>query len=150
MSVDQVVSACGQPLLKQESQQPVNQKINMQQLMYNNQGSKTAFYGVWNMPTGQQGVQLEVDVVNNIVKGIKINNSDSNAFSVCHGVNIQAGDPVSKVYGACGNPSIVNNTFINQPIASDKPPEVWVYQPGRYQPSIRLTFVNGKLQSINN
>ena len=65
-------------------------------------------------PTGNGGARLQVDIVDHKVKAIKINGSDSNAFSICRGANIQVGDPVGKVYGACGSPSIVNNTYINQ------------------------------------
>lgn len=150
MTVDQVIAACGQPLSQQESNQPILQKIPVQQLIYNNQGADTAFYGVWTTPTGNGGAQLEVDIVNNKVQSIKINGSDSNSFSICGGTNIEAGDPVGKVYSACGSPSVVNNTYINQVVNTTQKPQVWVYQPGQYQQSVTLTFVNGKLQSINN
>ena len=148
MTPDQVIAACGQPISQQESSQPMMQKIPMQQFIYNNMGTSTAFYGVWNIPTGSGGVQLEVDIVNQKVKDIKINGSDSNAASVCQGTNIQPGDAVQKVYSACGSPSIVNNTFITEIVPTAEKPQIWVYQPGQYQPSISLTFVNGKLQSI--
>lgn len=150
MTTDQVISACGEPVSKQNSNQPLLQKIPVQQLMYNNMGTSSAFYGVWNVPTGSGGVQLQVDVVNNLVKGVRINGGDSNAFSVCSGANIQVGDPVSKVYNSCGSPDVVNNTFINQVVPTETKPQVWVYQPGQFQPSISLTFVDGKLQSIGN
>lgn len=150
MSQEQVIAACGQPLSQQDSNQPIMQKIPVQQLIYNHQGTSSAFYGVWNIPTGNGGVSLEVDVVNNEVKNIRINGGNSNAFSVCGGVNIQTGDPIGKVYGSCGSPDVVNNTFINQPVPSAKKPQIWIYQPGEYQPTISLTFVDGKLQSIGN
>ncbi len=149
MTPDQVIAACGQPLSQQESNQPVLQKIPMQQLIYNNQGTGTAFYGVWNVPTGNGGAQLEVDVVNQRVKSVRINGSDSNAFSLCRGTNIQIGDQVGKVYGACGSPSVVNNTFINQVVPTAQKPQIWIYQPGQFQSTVSLTFVDGKLKSIN-
>lgn len=162
MTQDQVTNACGQPLSKQQSNNPVMQRIPVQQLMFNNQGAPKAFYGVWAIPVGNSntgfatpfgsntgGQQLQVDVVDNKVAGVKINGSDNNAFSICRGVSIEIGDDVNKVYGACGSPSIVNNTFINKPVISNQKPEVWIYQPGQYQSPISLTFVNGKLQSIN-
>ena len=150
MTQDQVIGACGEPVSKQESNQPLLQKIPVQQLIYNNQGSDTAFYGVWNLQTGTSGgAQLQIDVVNNKVSGIKLNGSSSNAFSICGGNSIQVGDPVGKVYGSCGNPSLVNNTYVNQVIPNAKP-IIWTYQPGQYQSPVSLTFVNGKLQSINN
>lgn len=150
MTPDQVIAACGQPLSQQDSNQPIYQQVPVQQLFFNNQGASSAFYGVWNLPTGNGGAQLQVDVMDNKVKAIKLNGSDSNAFSICGGASIQVGDPVSKVYGACGSPSVTNNTFTKIPIPSPHKPVIWIYQPGQYQPAISLTFVNGKLQSINN
>lgn len=163
MSMDQVIAACGQPLSKQDSNQPILQKIPVQQLIYNNLGSTdglysgslnvptgTAFYGVWNVPTGSSGLQLEVDILNNKVQEIKVNGGDTNAFSLCGDTSIQVGDPASKVYGACGSPNLVNNTYINQVVPTATKPQIWIYKPGQYQPSFSLTFVDGKLQSIGN
>lgn len=150
MTPDQVIAACGSPISQQDSNEPVYQKIPVQQLFFNSQGTKTAFYGVWNLPMGSGGAQLQVDVINNKVKSIKINGSDNNAFSICNGANIQVGDPVGKVYGACGAPSLTNNTFTKVPLPSSHKPIIWVYQTSQYQSPISLTFVNGKLQSINN
>lgn len=150
MTADQVIAACGQPLSKQISNRPIMQQVPVQQLLYNNQGSKTAFYGVWSLPVGtNSGAQLEVDIVNNKVSSVRLNGSNTNAFSICGGTSVQVGDPVSKVYGACGNPALVNNTFINQPIETNQKPEIWIYQVDQYQSPINLTFVNGKLQSID-
>lgn len=149
MTPDQVIAACGQPLSQQDSNQPVTQKIPVQQLIYNNQGTSTAFYGVWNVPTGSGGAQLEVNIVDKKVKSIKLNSSDSNAVSICGGNSIQIGDPVEKVYYSCGSPSLTNNTYINEIVPTAQKPQVWLYQPGQYQASVTLTFVNGRLQSIN-
>lgn len=149
MTADQVINACGQPLSREESNRPIMQKVQMQQLYYNNMGSEKVFYGVWAINTGYNGgAQLQVDVVDNKVRSVNINGSGTNAFSICGGTSIQAGDPVSRVYGACGNPSAVNNTFINQPLQSNYKTQIWLYQPDPYQSPITLTFVNGKLQSI--
>ncbi|HAU1150758.1 TPA: DUF2845 domain-containing protein [Legionella pneumophila] len=163
MSMEQVIAACGQPLSKQESNQPILQKIPVQQLIYNNLGNSdglysgslnvpqgTAFYGVWNIPTGSSGVQLEIDILNNKVQDIRVNGGNTNAFSLCGNASIQIGDPATKVYGACGSPNLVNNTYINQVVPTATKPQVWVYKPGPYQPAFSLTFVDGKLQSIGN
>lgn len=150
MTMDQVIAACGQPQSQQESNQPFTQKIPVQQLIYNHQGTNTAFYGVWNLPTGSGGARMEVDVVNNQIKSIRVNGNDSNASSLCPGTSFQIGDPVGKVYSGCGSPDVINNTFINQVVPTAKKPQIWIYQPGQYQPSVSLTFVDGKLQSINN
>ena len=149
MTPDQVIAACGQPLSQNESDDPVYQKIPVQQLIYNNEGTSTAFYGVWNIPVGSGGAQLEVNIVNQKVKDIKFNGSDSNGFSICEGASIQVGDPVAKVYGSCGSPSVVNETYINQMVPTTQKPLIWIYQPGQNQPALTLTFMNGNLQSIN-
>ncbi|KTD82613.1 DUF2845 domain-containing protein [Legionella waltersii] len=163
MSSDQVIAACGQPASIQESDQPIMQKVPMQQLIFNNLSSNdsdftgslntptnSAFYGVWNVSTGYNGVQVQVDIVDNKVKSISVNGGGSNALSLCSGANIQVGDPASKVYGACGSPNVTNNSYINVPIPSQTRPQIWIYKPDPYQPSFSLTFIDGKLQSIGN
>jgi len=35
-----------------------------------------------------------IAVVNNVVRAVKVNGSDSNAFSVCRGKQISVGEPV--------------------------------------------------------
>lgn len=149
MTPDQVIAACGQPSSMQESDQPVYRKVPVQQLIFNNQGTATAFYGPWTIPTRATGSRLEVDVIDNKVKAIRMNGGEMNSFSICEGVPIQINDPVAKVYNACGSPSLVNNTFINTAIQSNDQPKIWIYQTTPYQPPIVLTFIDGKLQSIN-
>ncbi len=150
MTPDEVTAACGQPLSQQDSTHPIVQRVPVQQLIYNNAGSPTAFYGAWELPTGvTTGAALQVNIVDNKVKSININGSGTNAFSICGGRSIEVGDPASKVYSSCGSPTVVNNSFINQPIQSNKKPQIWIYQPGEFQSPVTLTFVNGKLQSID-
>ena len=163
MTPDQVIAACGQPLSQQQSNAPVMEQIPVKQVFFNNQGQSTAFYGVWALPGGSgnygeyqpfnsnnggSGVQLQVDIANNQVRSVKVNGSDTNAFSICGGVSINVGDPASKVYNACGSPSLVNTTYVNVPIQSAQKPQIWVYQMGQYAKPMTLTFVNGQLQSI--
>jgi hypothetical protein len=150
MTQDEVISACGKPASQQESNQPVTQKVPVMQLIYNNKGSATAFYGVWNLTTGVNGgSRLELDIVNKKVRAMRLNSNETNATTLCSGNGIQIGDPVEKVYYSCGSPSITNNTYINEVIPTAQKPQVWIYQPGQYQPSVTLTFVDGKLKSIN-
>lgn len=164
MTQDQVVAACGQPLSKQQSSQPVTQKIPVKQLLYNNQGATKAFYGVWALPMGNSsqglqpfggsggpdgGAQLQVNIINDKVSSVTLNGSSTNGFSICNSTQINIGDPANKVYGACGSPTLINNSYINQAIPSATKPEIWVYQPGQYQSPVSLTFVDGKLQSID-
>jgi len=149
MSKAQVTAACGNAVSKQETNHPLAQKIPMKQLIYNNKGTDTAFYGAWNIPTGSGGAQLVIDIIDNKVKGVKIEAGGSNASTICDGAKIQIGDPISKVFNNCGNPSITNTTFINEAVPTNNKPEIWIFKPGPYQPSFSLTFVDGKLQSIN-
>ena len=166
MTPDQVIAACGQPVSQQDSNKPLSQKVPVQQLIYNNAGAGTAFagvwqvpgqqpagsgsayYNVWNIPAAGSGARLEVNIVNQEVRSIKLNGSDSNAVSICNGASIQEGDSVQKVYSSCGSPSLVNNTYINVSVPTSEKPKLWLYQPGQYQPSVTMTFVNGKLYSI--
>jgi hypothetical protein len=155
MSASQVVAACGQPLSRKITNQPPTQKIPVTQLIYTslNQGSVysglNSIYNQWSLPSGSKGVSLEVDIINNKVSSVRLNGSGTNAATLCGGNNVQVGDDENRVYNACGNPSLVNNTFINQPIPTNSPPEVWIYQVDQFQPAITLTIVNGKLQSID-
>lgn len=148
MSELQVTKACGDPVSKKDSNQPVIKKIPATQLVYNNEGTKTGFYGVWNIPMGSGGLLLQVTLVNNKVQTIEVNGSNSNSVSICKGVNIQPGDPAGKVYSACGNPSTVNQTFITQMVPTQTSPKLWLYQFNQYQKPVVMTFVNGKLHSI--
>lgn len=155
MTTSQVMERCGPPTSKQDANAvQVTEKIPVTQLIYTtlNQGSVyPAFdinYNMWSLPSGSTGTSLQINIVNNKVSAVSINGSNTNAMSICGGVSIQVGDDENKVYSACGNPSLVNQTFINQPIAKSQKPEVWIYQLSPYQPTINLTFINGNLQSI--
>lgn len=150
MTVDKVIAACGSPVSQQDSNQPLVQKIPVQQFIYNNQGTSSAFYGVWNIPTGSGGTSLHVDVINNKIANFSINGSNTNASSICAGASIEIGEPVTNLYNACGNPDVINDTYVNQEVPTNQKPVIWIYQFGPYQPAVSLTFVNGKLQSINN
>jgi hypothetical protein len=156
MTESEVIGACGQPLSKQKPMTPIMQKVPAKQLIYTalNTGSvypglNATYYQQWSMPSGTSGINLNIQIINNKVSGVSINGSSTNAMSVCSGVSIVAGDSVNKVYSACGSPSMVNNTFINQLLPPESTSEVWVYQVDQYQAPISLTFVDGKLQSIN-
>lgn len=156
MTQAEVLAACGQPLAKQQSNGPVTQKVPMKQMIYNtlNTGSvypglNPAFYNQWSLPSGAYGISLEVDVINDKVSAVRINGSSTNAMSICGGTSVQVGDNANQVLIACGSPSMVNNSFVNQTVPSNTKPEVWIYQVDQYQSPSSLTFINGKLQSIN-
>lgn len=161
MTTDEVIAACGKPQKQQESDQPVLQKIPVQQLVYNNKGTKVMGFGVWGINTGNSGMQLEINLINNKVASIKLDGSDSNAVSICsgnsmqingsaqNGSNIQVGDSAQKVMNACGTPSTTNNTYNNEIVPSTEKSQIWIYNLGQYQPTITLTFIDGRLQSID-
>ncbi|AHE66422.1 DUF2845 domain-containing protein [Legionella oakridgensis] len=154
MTANQVIAACGQPLSKRTGGQSVTQRIPVKQLIYTNLNTGSVYptlnpiFNQWSLPSGSTGISLEVDIVNQKVSSVRINGSSTNAMSLCGGTNIQIGDDENSVYSACGNPAMVNNTYINQPIPASANPEVWVYQVDQYQQPMSLTFVNGTLQSI--
>ncbi len=155
MTDSQVLSACGQPNAKQTASNPVVEKIPVTQLIYTtlNQGGPypgvNNMYQRWSLPSGSTGTNLTIEVRNNQITGVSINGSGTNAATICGGISLQIGDTVNKVYSACGTPSLVNQTYINQPVPRNEHPETWIYQVNPYQPPFTLTFTNGKLQSID-
>lgn len=155
MTQDMVTAACGVPLSKHISERPATKRVPVTQLIYNtlNQGAVypglNSIYEQWSLPSGSTGTTLEISLIDNKVSDVKINGSNSNAVSLCGGINIEVGAPDTQVYQACGNPSMVNNTYINEPVPSSTKPEVWVYQVDQFQSPFSLTFVNGKLESID-
>lgn len=149
MSMDQVVNACGEPATKARSSQPYKKNKPVMQLIYNNQGTAHAFYGVWSLPVGlTAGTTLKIEIVDNKVYSVHINGDASKALSVCKGTAIVQGDPVSLVYSACGNPSAVNDTYMEETVPSSENPMIWIYQIP-YQNPIKLIFLNDRLQAIN-
>ena len=149
MAEHEVITACGQPLRKENSHRPFTKSIPVIQLIYNNKGTDTAFFGVYNIPVGYGGARLEVDIAHNKVVAIRINGAETNAFSICDGNNILIGDMVAQVYNSCGSPSLVNTTYINQVQPGLHNKEIWTYQEDQYQHPVHLTFVNRQLQSID-
>lgn len=162
MTVDQVIQACGLPQHRHESTTNAVRRLHVEQLMYVAAGAPTAFYGPWSLPgsnttmgrpqsfnSSSGGADLQVDVTNNTVISIKLNGGSTRAFSLCGGRHIEVGSPAGLVYAACGNPATSNHTYIDVPIPSTQKPQIWIYQSNAYQTADRLTFVNGKLQSIN-
>lgn len=159
MTEAEVQAACGAPVSKQESTLPVQKKVPITQMYYNNQGAPGAvvppvtqdsiYYGLYANPKDIRGAALQVDIVDNKVYGISMDGTSQNAFSICNGNMVQVGDPVGKVYGACGAPLMTNRTFILENIVDQPKPQIWIYQFNQFDPPSRLTFVNGKLQSID-
>ena len=157
MTADEVLAACGQPNSRHETRGQATKRVAVKQLIYAelNKGSSVypglnaAFYTQWSLPSGSRGTDLEIDIIDNKVNAIRINGSSSNAMTLCHNGNVNTGDDVNSVYSACGTPTSVNNTYVNEPIPSNARPQIWVYQVDAYHPIINLTFVNGRLESID-
>lgn len=155
MTTNAVLSACGQPTSTYTSDQQVTKKVPVKQLIFTDLGRgreypgiSESFYNQWSLPGGAHRISIEVDIINNKVSSIRINGSTSNATSLC-GSSISNGDDINKVYNLCGSPSSINETYLNQAIPSNTKPEIWTYQIDKFQPTIRLTFVNGRLESID-
>ncbi|KTD22594.1 DUF2845 domain-containing protein [Legionella londiniensis] len=155
MKEQEVLAACGEPLSKQEVDQAPNIQVPVKQLIFTRLNESSLYptlepiYEEWSLPSGTTRVRLEVDVINDKVSSIRLNGSDTNAVSICQYGTFQVGDEESKVLNACGSPELVNNTFIYQPVPTNEKPQIWIYQINPYQPPVRLTFVDGELQSIN-
>ena len=155
MTQSQVIDACGQPSMKRTSNNPVMKNTPVTQLIYStlNRGSVypgwTNVYNMWSLPSGSNGVTLQVNIIDQKVAGINLNGNDTNAITICRGTSIQKGDNVNKVYSLCGSPSLSNNTYISTPVPESESPEVWIYQVNQYEAPFSLTFINGNLQSID-
>lgn len=157
MTKDQVLSACGQPTSIEKSNRSLIQQVPVTQLIYTNLNQGAPYsgldvtYQMWSLDSGSTRVGMEVDIINNQVSSIEVNGQTENAMSVCGGTPIQVGDSADSVYDACGNPAMVNQTYIKQPVKTDNraKPETWVYILNDYGVSFRLTFLNDILQSIN-
>lgn len=156
MSQNQVLDACGPPTSRKTGANSVTQQIPVTQLIYStlNSGPVDFYPGIdpiykqWSLPSGSQGINVQVNVINNRVSSIMLNQESTNGLSACSGGSFQVGDDISAVFNACGSPNVVNNTYINQEVPKEQNPETWTYANLPYQPSITLTFVNGTLQSI--
>ncbi|MFY7697240.1 MAG: DUF2845 domain-containing protein [Legionella sp.] len=155
MSEAQVLTACGQPTTKQEAGSSISEKIPTKQLLYTNMNQVNVRVGPiniqnqWSLNGGSSGINLQVDIVNNKISTILLNGSNTNAATICGGIPLAVGMDENQVYNACGSPTIVNNSYVEQTIPSAKKPQVWLYQVDQFQPGMRLTFIDGTLQSIN-
>jgi hypothetical protein len=159
MSMEEVLSICGDPAVKQTSDTFATQKVRVQQYIFDQHNKSKAFYGVWALPIGDSnyseadfngtssgGVSLEITAYQDKVLSISYNGQSVQGFDTCGG-DIKIGTDMGEVYSLCGDPSQQNNTYINIPIQSKSRPQIWTYQPD-YQPSVRMTFIDGKLFSI--
>ena len=155
MSPEQVIDACGEPLFKQQSNDPVVERIPTTQVFYTNLNRGAVYqgwdmiYNTWTLPSGELNSSIQVDFIDNKVSKMIINNSQTNVLTVCGGKSIQKGDPLNYVISTCGTPSMINHSFVSSVVRQDAKPEVWMYKIDEYRDPLNLTFVNGILQSIH-
>ncbi len=144
MNTDQVLNACGQPASVKTSNISVSKKIPVTQLIYSNLNTGGVFmgwdaiYNMWSLPSGSSGMNIQVNLIDDKVKSFNVNGQSTNALNLCNNGSVKVGDDINDVYSACGSPSLVNNSFINEPVPDSAKPEVWTYQPDPYRPSFRL------------
>lgn len=157
MTKAQVIGACGEPQnILDSTDNKIEQRIPVKQLIYLKLNRGAVFttmdmiYDTWSLPSGSEGLAVEVSIINNKVSGFKMNGAETNALTVCGGSSLFIGDDEFRVYNACGTPSMTNNSYIMQTIPSSQKPEVWVYQSDEYSPQVRMTFIDGILQFISN
>jgi hypothetical protein len=154
MTESEVLAACGQPSLKEKSNQAAVEQVPVTQLIYTTLNPDPVYrgyklvYRMWSLPIGASGSSLEVDIINKKITAIRFNGESTNASSVCNNRSFAVGDLADMVFTACGNPSHVNRTFINRKIKSKSKPVTWIYNADPYQPTFRLIFLDGKLRAI--
>ena len=156
MSQAEVIAACGEPTSRKAGANAVTQQVPVVQLIYStiNYGPVDFYpcidpiYKQWSLPSGSQGINVQVNIINNKVASISINQQPANGLSACSGGSFQVGDDISAVTNACGSPNIINDSYIDQPVAKELQPENWTYNNLDYQPPVTLTFINGRLKSI--
>lgn len=157
MTRDEVIQACGQPTHIEQSKQPLVQEIPVTELIYTNLNQGAPYpglnntYQMWSITSGTTQVHMQINIIHDQIHSIQVNGSHDNATNVCGGTPLQIGDSADSVYSACGSPSMVNQTYIKEPIKTEHHayPELWTYQVSPYDPPFHLTFLNNILQSIS-
>lgn len=139
-NVMDILSACGEPTAKEEKNEPIQVEKPVQQMYYQ------LAAGV----TGDSKLDLVVTVENDRVKSMTIAGQPVNSTTMCSttGYPLKVGVSVAEVSTACGNPVAINETTVMEPVGKSAKVEVWSYDFGQYKPKIRLKFVNGILQEI--
>jgi len=154
MTESEALAACGEPTSKEQSKQAAVEQVPVTQLIYTTLNPDPVYrgyklvYRMWSLPIGSQGSSLEVDIIDKKISAIRFNGESTNASSVCDNRSFAVGDLADTVFSACGNPSHVNQTFINRTIKSKSKPVTWIYNTDPYQPTFRLIFLDGTLRAI--
>lgn len=154
MTEAQVLSLCGEPSSKETAKSSAVRQVEVTQLVYSTLNREPVFrgyeliYNTWSLPVGSDGNNLEVDVIDGKIDSIRFNGTDTNASTVCGNRSFAVGDLADTALSACGNPSMINKTYINQPVPSKTKPVTWTYYTDQYQPTFKLIFLDGTLQAI--
>jgi hypothetical protein len=155
MTEAEVLQLCGTPTVKEKSKHDAVEQIPVTQLIYSTLNPEPVFrgykliYNTWSLPIGSGDNNLEVDVIDGKIHSIRFNGADTNASNVCNNQSFAVGDLPSKVFSACGSPSITNHTYINRTVKSKSKPMTWTYSTDPYQPTFQLIFMDGELKSIS-
>jgi len=154
MTESEALAACGEPTSREKSKQAAVEQIPVTQLIYTTLNPLPVYrgyelvYRMWSLPIGSNGTSLEVDIIDKKITAIRFNGKGTNASSVCSNRSFAVGDVADTVFTACGNPSLVNKTFINRKIKGKAKPVTWTYSSDPYQPTFRLIFLDGTLRAI--
>lgn len=171
MTDKEVLDACGNPNAKIAAKHAATERVPVTVLIYSSinapnpysdsgMGQVNAVYNNWypgldsiyqefSLPKNRNdSFKMQVSIIKNKVAAISTNGSSSNKMTLC-GNKFQIGDDVNQVYAACGTPDATNVNYIDQPIPSRTRPMTWIYQVDEFQPAYRLTFIDGRLESID-
>lgn len=147
MTMPQVMAACGKPIDVQKSRTFATRNVAIQQLIYRMDTTSGRGNVVFN--TGTSNGNLMFTISANKVESISLNGVDTKGTTMCPNTALQVGSSAQDVIDACGQPSIVNNSYKqisqgNQQIQQ----EIWTVSTGDYSPKLTLTFQNGILEKI--
>lgn len=151
MSKPQVIQACGQPTSKTKTEGFSTRNVATKQLFYKVGRLPGGFGTTRNIrPTNTGLITMMITVTANKVDSITLNGAPTNGVTICKSGPFKIGSSLSDVLRACGQPSVMNDSYksISQNQQSEQ--ETWIYKVSDYKPSLRLTFTNGILESIQN
>lgn len=170
MTTEEVRKACGAPQDMLTDTSRIVKKQPVTRLTFSNLSQGPVYYWdlnkvyhIFSIPSNQSDSSISFDIVDNKVKNVYLNGNSINGTSACNykgttqfvssssptnNITISVGDTVDKVYAACGNPDYQNDTYIDIPVPKNDKPELWTYKLDIYNPSYKLTFIQGTLQNI--
>ena len=151
-TMEQVVSACGEP--NQKSDPSVYQDSKMVTTQYwiydNTQAYRTNVLAIEETRVvNRDAPTLVVEVTDGIVTNITQGGDETQSgYCAARGNTVQIGNSIDALNSTCGTPTAVN---IQQRQATQTPPQekvIWTYQWDSYTQPLHLEFLNGKLKNI--